>query len=96
MAALGAFPEVGPQAEASIVYVQLKRDLKEVPADLGSDDIARVLEEFRRLILSYRDPGRGYTSRRAMVETAMAGDYDDLARHGEWAITDPAFPEEVP
>lgn len=96
MAALGAFPEVGPQAEASIVYVQLKRDLKEVPADLGSDDIARVLEEFRRLILSYRDPGRGYTSRRAMVETAMAGDYDDLARHGEWAITDPAFPEDVP
>lgn len=96
MASLGAFPEVGPQAEASIAYVQLKRDLKEVPLRLTSDDIARVLEEFRRLILSYRDPARGYTSRRAMVETTVAGDYDDLARHGEWAITDPACPEDVP
>ncbi|MBE2276594.1 MAG: double-strand break repair protein AddB [Rhodobacteraceae bacterium] len=95
MAHLGAFPEVGPQTEASIAYVQLKRDLKEIAADLTSDEIAAVLDEFRRLVLAYRDPGRGYTSRRAMVEMATTGDYDDLARHGEWAITDPAFPEDV-
>ena len=66
-----------------------------VAAALSEEDIATVLEEFRRLILAYRDPARGYTSRRAMVEMAAKGDYDDLARHGEWAITDPARPEDV-
>lgn len=95
MASLGAFPEVGPQPEASLAYIQLKAGLKEVSADLTSDDITKILDEFRKLIRAYRDPGRGYTSRRAMLETRDSGDYDDLARYGEWGVTDRADPKDV-
>ncbi len=95
MASLGAFPEVGPHDAVHIAYVQLKRELKEIAADLGPADLEKVLKEFRALISAYRDPMRGYTSRRAMVETALGGDYDDLARYGEWGVTDAAVAEDL-
>lgn len=95
MALLGAFPEVGPHDSVSIAYVQLKRELKTVAATLGPEDLAHVLEEFRALITAYRNPKRGYTSRRAMLETGISGDYDDLARYGEWDVTDDPVPEDV-
>ncbi|MFE3835818.1 double-strand break repair protein AddB [Pseudogemmobacter sonorensis] len=95
MAALGAFPEVGPQPSARLAYVALRRDMKEVASELGEEDVLRVLEEFRRLILAYRQPSRGYTARRAMVETRDFGDYDDLARYGEWDVTADPRPEDV-
>ncbi len=85
MASLGAFPEVGPQADCEIVYVRLKADLDEVGTRLTGDDVARALEELRALVLAWREEGRGFTSRRAMEELRHSGDYDDLARFGEWA-----------
>lgn len=96
MASLGAFPEVGAHDEVEIAYVRLARDLKTVAATLGPADLEKVLSDFRRLITAYQDPARGYTSRRAMVGTRERGDYDDLARYGEWEITDPPKPEDVP
>ncbi|MGA0539589.1 double-strand break repair protein AddB [Neotabrizicola sp. VNH66] len=96
MALLGAFPEVGPHDRVAIAYVQLKRDLKTVAATLEAEDLAHVLEEFRALITAWRNPRRGYTSRRAMFETRDQGDYDDLARYGEWDVTDDPAPEDVP
>ncbi|WP_354002430.1 double-strand break repair protein AddB [Pseudogemmobacter faecipullorum] len=96
MANLGAFPELGPHDDIEIAYIRLARDLKTVETRLGPEELEKVLNGFRRLILAYREPGRGYSSRRAMVETRDRGDYDDLARYGEWEITDPARPEDVP
>jgi len=39
-----------------------------------------------------RAAGTGFPSRRAMQGLTYAGDYDHLARHGEWTDTDPAVP----
>ena len=48
-----------------------------------------VWQEFQALIRAYMEPDRGYPSRRAMHMKSDRGDYDQLARFGEWDITDP-------
>ncbi|MEZ5714556.1 MAG: hypothetical protein R3D85_04945 [Paracoccaceae bacterium] len=60
----------------------------EVPAPIGEEPPEKVWAEFRALIASYLGPDQGYLSRRAMFDTREAGDYDQLARFGEWDITD--------
>jgi hypothetical protein len=54
-----------------------------------------VTEEFRRLILAYADRARGYTARRSVANTTFSGDFDQLARFGEWDDSDDPIPEEV-
>ena len=43
----------------------------------------------------YLDPARGYVSRRAVFQERFPGDYDHLARFGEWATSDTPCPEDV-
>lgn len=93
MAALGAFPELGPVTEARTTYLGLKPGLKEVTRHRSEEDIARILQEFTALVLAYRDPDQGYTARRAVFDLRSGGDYDDLARYGEWDMTEEPAPE---
>lgn len=46
-------------------------------------------------IRAYDDVSRGYLSRRAVAELGYGYGYDHLARHGEWADSDPGFAERV-
>ncbi|WP_112312099.1 double-strand break repair protein AddB [Pseudogemmobacter bohemicus] len=96
MASLGGFPEAGFPDEVEIAYIRLAADLKTISALLGPDDLHRLLEEFRRLIRAWEDPARGYTARQAMLGARERSDYDDLARFGEWDITEAAKPEDMP
>lgn len=96
MASLGGFPEAGFPDEVEIAYIRLAADLKTISAVLGPDDLHRLLEEFRRLIRAWEDPERGYTARQAMLGAREHSDYDDLARFGEWDITEQAEPEDMP
>ena len=52
-------------------------------------------EGLHRLIASYLRPSQGYAALRAAQLTSYAGDYDHLARHGEWDLTDRAVPVKV-
>ena len=47
------------------------------------------------LIAAYAARDRGYVARRAPRNEKERGDYDQLARFGEWDITDPPLPERV-
>lgn len=40
------------------------------------------------LVSAYLDPDKGFASRRAMQRGGFAGDYDHLARFGEWQMTE--------
>ena len=44
---------------------------------------------------AYLRGGAGFTSMRAPERTSYSGDYDHLARYGEWSLTDAASPEKV-
>jgi hypothetical protein len=48
-----------------------------------------------RLVGQYLSPGQGYASRRAVFKARFPGDYDHLARFGEWDMTDKPVPEDV-
>ena len=60
-------------------------------ADFGMSTIAAELES---LLTAYAQESRGYASRRAMARMRFEGDFDHLARFGEWDET--ATPEVIP
>lgn len=89
MAEDGAFGD-GPLPVARIAYIGLGAQPDVVHHDPAPGDIARVREEFLRLVAQFQDPAKGFPSRRAVRTVAWSGDFDQLARYGEWDETVPA------
>jgi RecB family exonuclease len=74
-------------AGASFVGLGSRFGLRESPT--GAEVLARHRAELLRLIDTYRDPGQGFTALRAVDAERRRGDFDALARRGEWAPSDP-------
>ena len=85
MAAKGAFGE--PMDTALIAYVALGSggDVRDHPVTPG--EVAEIIEGFGKLLDHYGNENNGFTSRRAMEKVMFEGDYDHLARFGEWDET---------
>ena len=88
MAAEGAFKDIPATAIGRIGYIGLGSDCGEFLLKPEEYDTANILAEFRKLILAFLSPDKGYPSRRAVQKESFAGDYDHLARFGEWSSTD--------
>ncbi len=99
MVEAGAFAGLALQPVRAIAYIGLGARPIVRPIPLGEGDppidIAAVPEEFRKLVAAFQNPARGFTSRRAMREMRFEGDYDHLARFGEWDDSTTATPEAV-
>ena len=95
IATMSGFGQIAPAKVARAIFISLGSGKPEEPAPLDSEPPEKVWEEFRTLIASYMSPDLGYTSRRAFERTTDSGDYDQLARFGEWDITDDPDPSEV-
>ncbi|MFP4273679.1 MAG: double-strand break repair protein AddB [Paracoccaceae bacterium] len=95
MAERGAFEELDPAEVARAVYIGLGASPKELPAPLEDEPTSRVWAELHKLISHYSGPESGFPSRRAMERDDEPGDYDQLARFGEWEITDPPKKERL-
>ena len=95
MAERGDFEGLGavPVLRAAYIGMGGTPGLRDAPLD--EEPVARIMAELARLIAAYDDPERGYAARRAMHSTREAGDYDQLARFGEWDATDAAQPVRV-
>ena len=91
----GGFRKLGPREVAKITYVGLGSGGKLVEAAINPDVLAAVRDGLYHLIGSYARLGQGYTSRRAVFTERFPGDYDHLARFGEWEMTDKPAPEDV-
>ena len=85
----GDFEGLGPMPVLRAAYLGMGGTPSEVAAPLDAAPPALVLSELAQLISAYRDPATGYVARRAPHSKHTRGDYDQLARHGEWDITDP-------
>ena len=59
------------------------------------DLLAQAWDDLHRLVGQYLSPGQGYASRRAVFKARFPGDYDHLARFGEWDMTDKPVPGDV-
>ena len=73
--------------------------LKTVSAPLtekdGTDFIDQTWAWLRDILEFYLVKNGGYTARKQMELASHAGDYDHLARYGEWDETQPAHPEQL-
>jgi double-strand break repair protein AddB len=95
MAEEGAFKEIGPAEVARAAFIGLGSSLKEVPAPLLDQPPAKIWEELKQLIGAYFEQDQGYSSRRMVHRDDMAGDYDHLARFGEWDRSATPKPEDL-
>ena len=95
MAERGGFAPLGPREVARVAYVGLGLTPEERATDLSPGFLDSVWEELGLLLAAYLAPGQGFASRRAPRNEGDAGDYDHLARFGEWDMSDPPRPEDL-
>lgn len=95
MAERGAWAALGPVRIEGATYIGLGSDDGESSAKLTPEVITESWEGLHRLIAAYFRRETGYTARRAVFETRIEGDFDHLARFGEWEMSDAPEPEDV-
>lgn len=76
--------DLPPGQVSEAVFIGLGRKPSIVPAPLSDNPPDTVWADLMKLIAAYASEDQGYTSRRAMQKESEAGDYDQLARFGEW------------
>ncbi len=97
MAEHGAFEDIDPAEVAFVSHIGLNRVGKDDHIELAVSDNKGVMIDFRtdtilrelhQLLDHFEQENRGYMPRRAMEKVRWEGDFDHLARFGEWADTD--------
>ena len=96
IAEAGGFKELGERRVSEVGYISLGRDAKANAFALeeGPDYDFRapvIRDRLSELLQTFMDEDQGYTARRAMARVRFEGDYDHLARTGEWDDTQPAL-----
>ncbi len=90
------FGDLAPCEVARAVYIGLGSKPAEMAAPLEDEPADKAWQGLHDLMAAYAELRQGYTARRAVQRKDEAGDYDQLARYGEWDITDDPVPQEVP
>ncbi|MFC3630613.1 double-strand break repair protein AddB [Paracoccus angustae] len=91
----GGFDALGPADVAGISYIQLGGEGETHPRTYSPQLESENWEGFVRLVAAYLSGEIGFTAMRAPEQTGYAGDYDHLARYGEWSPADAPRPERV-
>lgn len=91
----GAFEGLAPMHVQSATFIGLGSSPSLVAAPLDEHPPHQVWQEFIQLITRYLTPDQGFTARRALFKETDVGDYDHLARYGEWDTTTPPSPEDL-
>jgi double-strand break repair protein AddB len=95
MAEMGGFAGLDPAPVVAAVFIGVGTSPKQVSAPLEDEPPAKVWDEFRQLIAAYMRPEQGFTSRRMLQRDSAGGDYDHLARYGEWDHSTDPTPEDL-
>ena len=91
----GGFKEVGAAPVAHAAFIGLGAKPVEIAAPLDEEPPMKVLRGLHELIAKYLDETQGFTARRIVKTEEAAGDYDQLARFGEWDGTTQPTPEDL-
>lgn len=87
IAETGGFETVPAENVTEVTHIGLGTRPVETRHPLGPEsafDLAATADELARLLRRYGDPNQGYASRQKVQKTQDVGDYDHLARLGEW------------
>ena len=87
IAAAGGFDGLpaGPVAHLEVLGINAR---KVAALDSTSDFLATFWDRFRAFVAAYQDPATPYVARLRPGHLSFPGDYDHLARHGEWSDGD--------
>jgi hypothetical protein len=88
MAEGGSFGLPPGQTVGHVAYIGLGSKPEIRGHDVDRAELADIDAAFRRRLHHMLDEGSGFPSRRAVKFTRFAGDFDQLARYGEWDDTD--------
>lgn len=84
----GAFGE--PRAVRGASYLALSGSAEDVDADFETHSPADTWAQLERILAMWADPAKGYTAQSVPPQDERRpGDYDHLARFGEWDRTTP-------
>ncbi|RME17619.1 MAG: double-strand break repair protein AddB, partial [Alphaproteobacteria bacterium] len=95
MARAGAFEGIPPSVVVETAYIGIGAKPVFERSPVTEEDIDETRRDLLELIGKYRIRSRGYTSRRLVRNVRWEGDYDHLARFGEWDHATPPTPVEV-
>ncbi len=95
MAEEGGIDGFDPTPVGQAIFIGMGGTYKEVPAPLQKEPSDKVLAELKQLISAYLEPDQGFSSRRMLHKDSDIGDYDHLARFGEWDRTAEPKPERL-
>jgi len=96
MAERGAFAALeGPRSVAGVTYIGLGSLAKHQTTAMTEPALNALWENLQDLVGHYLLPDHRFPSRRAVFEERWPGDYDHLARFGEWEMTDDPVTEDV-
>jgi len=87
MAERSGFGPVAAAPVAGAAFIGLGTKPVEQPVPLEETPTEETLHDFRKLISAYMEHDQGYTSRRMGRTMREPGDFDHLARYGEWDMT---------
>jgi ATP-dependent helicase/nuclease subunit B len=91
----GGFKQIRAAHVANAAYIGLGSNPVELSAPLEEEPPHEVLAKLHALMTNYLSDDQGFTSRRMVKTTDFAGDYDQLARFGEWDGTNDPVPEDL-
>ena len=77
----------GPVAGAEYLSLGSKGEIRAAPLDTQAP--VMVWGDLAKLIAAYQSPAKGYLAMRAPKDMRYRGDYEHLARFGEWDRSDP-------
>ncbi len=100
MAENGCFENVPAAPVERIEYIALSRNADDAQYHIGgtgkkSFDIVSIPAQLAELLTSFAQTERGYAARRAVQTQTFEGDYDHLARYGEWDDSADPDPERI-
>ncbi|WP_114967001.1 double-strand break repair protein AddB [Alkalilacustris brevis] len=95
MARRGAFRALGPREVSRVLYIGLGATPHEVITEITPEIDTETWEGLHKLIQCYMRREQGYAARRAPKSVRHDGDYDHLARFGEWDMSTRPGPEPV-
>jgi hypothetical protein len=87
MVEAGDFEAIAATEVAEVAHIGLGANPVFNPIALSPGELEDVRTQFVELIASYLHQDKGYPSRRAVAEVRYKGDFDHLARYGEWDET---------
>jgi len=87
------FNKIRKQSIEHLEYISLGPELKKQPLDIDDQEVSKIVDEFRNLILTYNDPSKGFTARDKIQFLNHISDYDQLSRKGEWQDSDTPNPK---